>query len=72
MVIVRNGENQDRAFEAFGPGEVDRHVRNLIHICWMVMPPGKKTLDDVEREIRRVLDRALRDLREDQKLRDGE
>jgi hypothetical protein len=31
----------------------------------MVLPVGRKNVDGVETEIRRIVDRALRDLRED-------
>ena len=50
----------------FGPGQLDAMVRQCIQMAWAVMPPEKKNLDDVEREFRRLVDRAFRDLREDQ------
>jgi hypothetical protein len=32
---------------------------------WMMLPAGKKSLDGLEAEFRRLVDRALRDARED-------
>ena len=31
----------------------------------MALPPEKKTIDEVEAQIRRIVERALKDLRED-------
>jgi hypothetical protein len=44
---------------------VDEVLRNAIHICWMMLPPDRKTVENLEKEMRRLLDRALQDLRED-------
>ena len=52
-----------RAF--FNPQQVDRQIRQAIQFCWLMLPPEKKNVDEVEKEIRRIVDRALRDLRED-------
>jgi hypothetical protein len=49
----------------FGPQQVDNQIRQAIQTCWMVLPVGRKNVDGVEMEIRRIVDRALRDLRED-------
>ena len=49
----------------YGPQAVDQAVRHAIATCWMMMPEGKKTPEAVEAEIRRVVDRALQNLRED-------
>ncbi len=51
--------------ELFGPQLVDQHIRMAISTCWIILPPGKKTAEAVEKEIRRVVDRALANLRED-------
>jgi hypothetical protein len=52
-----------RAF--FGPHHVDSQVRQAIQTCWMILPQGRQNVDEVEKEIRRIVDRALRDLKED-------
>ncbi len=48
-----------------GPQAVDHAVRQAIHLCWMMLPQDRKTVDAVEIEIRRLVDRALANLRED-------
>jgi hypothetical protein len=52
-----------RAF--FSPQQVDQQIRQAIQFCWMALPPEKQTVDEVEQQIRRIVDRALRDLRDD-------
>ena len=49
-----------------GPGAVDQMVRQALQVCWMVLPESANKLDQVEHEFRRIVDRALRDQREDQ------
>jgi hypothetical protein len=52
-----------RAF--FSPQQVDQQIRQAIQFCWMGLPPKKQNVNEVEKQIRRIVDRALRDLRED-------
>jgi hypothetical protein len=40
-------------------------LRNAIHFTWMMLPKEKRTIDEVEKQIRRMVDRAFRDMRED-------
>ena len=47
------------------PGQVDQIIRQAIQFCWMVLPEDKRTIEEVERQIRRLVDRALDNLRED-------
>jgi hypothetical protein len=49
----------------FGPDQVDLMVRQAIQTCWMMLPDEKRSADEVDRQIRRIVDRALRDLRDD-------
>jgi hypothetical protein len=58
-----NAMKRMRAF--FSPQQVDQQIRQAIDFCWMALPPGKQNVDEVEKQIRRIVDRALRDLRED-------
>lgn len=51
--------------EAMGPGMADTMIREGIKMCWIMMPKDKKTVEHVETEARRLVERALRDLRED-------
>ncbi len=57
--------NPDNVANFFGPGQVDQTVRQAIEFCWMALPKERKTVDGVEREIRRIVERALKDFRED-------
>jgi hypothetical protein len=50
-----------------GPQAVDQSLRSAVGMCWMMLPDDKKNVDAVEREIRRLVDRILADLREDAK-----
>lgn len=60
------GENPaERMADFFGPGQVDQPVRQAIHFCWMALPKDRKTADELEKSIRRIVDRALKDFRED-------
>lgn len=49
-----------------GPGAVDTCLRECIRSCWMMMPDEKKTINDVEAEIHRLIERAFKDMREDE------
>jgi len=49
----------------FGPTQIDREIRQAISFCWMSLPKERQNPDEVEREIRRLVDRALKDFRED-------
>lgn len=51
----------------FGPQAVDNAIRQAISTCWMVLPDDKRTAENVEAEIRRLVDRALANFRDDAK-----
>ncbi len=50
-----------------GPGHATQSIGQAIQICWMMLPPDRKTVDDLEKEFRRLVDRAFRDMRDDEK-----
>ncbi len=56
---------QDPDGMGMDPTMVDVQVRNALLTCWMTLPAAKKSLDGLEAEFRRIVDRALRDARED-------
>lgn len=60
-----NAEKKMRSM--FGPGQVDHQLRQVIQMCWMMLPEDKKTVDELEKQINRLLKRAMKDLREDAK-----
>jgi hypothetical protein len=56
---------RDNMRRMFSPAQVDGLIRQAIQICWMMLPDDKKTVDELEKQFRRIGDRAIRDLRED-------
>ncbi len=54
-----------------GPGFVDGQLRQTVRACWMMMPQQRRSIDEVEREVRRLLDRIFRDMREDEQISKG-
>jgi len=69
VVSFKGGEGDEEAAkhmaDFFGPGQVDQTIRQAIHFCWISLPDHRKNVDEVEKEVRRIVDRALRDFRED-------
>ena len=51
--------------EMLGPQAVDHAIRSAITTCWMMLPDERKNVASLEAEIRRVVDRALANLKED-------
>lgn len=51
--------------EMFGPMAVDNAIRQAISVCWMCLPPERKNMDELASQLRRLLDRALENARED-------
>ena len=58
-------EAADKFRSMFGPNQVDEQIRQAIHVCWMLLPADKRNPDEVERQMRRIVDRALKDFRDD-------
>ena len=60
---------EDRRNEAMrqhlSPSTVDNSIRSALQMCWMTLPRKKKTPDELEAQFRRLVDRALRDMRDD-------
>lgn len=62
--VVQLGQGKTaRAF--MGPLMVDQAIRQAITHCWMALPEEKQSTDNVEKEILRLVQRALKDLKED-------
>jgi hypothetical protein len=64
-MIPRNPENMDAVREMIGPHHVDQAIRQAISACWMSLPQEKKSVANVEAQIRRLVDRALQNMHED-------
>jgi hypothetical protein len=61
-----SGEDpKDAMREMFGPGAVDQQIRAAISTCWTMLPRDKRTPEAVATEVRRIVERALTNLRED-------
>lgn len=62
---ANDDDAMDKMRDMFGPTQVDQQIRQAIHFCWMGLPKDKRNVDELERQIRRLVDRALSDVRED-------
>ncbi len=65
MVFHGDESVPDDAMSMFGPTQIDHQIRQAIQFCWMGLPKERRTVDEVEVQVRRLVDRALKDLRED-------
>ena len=61
-----SGDDAEQFRDMFGPAQIDQTIRHAIQFCWMGLPKSKRTIGELEIQIRRMVDRALRDFREDQ------
>lgn len=59
------GDAAERMADLFGPGQIDQTIRQAIQFCWMNLPKERRTSDELEQQIRRIVDRALKNFRED-------
>jgi hypothetical protein len=68
-VKVRKGEGAtaEQLAELFGPGQADQLLRQAMQFCWMALPENRRNAEELERQMRRLVDRALKDFREDKK-----
>jgi hypothetical protein len=62
-------EESDKLRSLLPPGQTETSLRNCIQMCWMSLPPNKRNVDDVEREVRRIVDRIFKNIREDERAR---
>lgn len=51
-----------------GPGCVDQGIRAMVQACWMSLPAEKRSAPEVDKQIRRIVDRALADFADDVKV----
>ena len=58
---------RDRMQAMFSPIQVDQSLRQAIGMCWMALPGEKRNIDELERQVRFMVDRAFKDMREDAK-----
>lgn len=65
MLPVEGEDAMRRMAEMFGPAQIDHLIRQAINFCWMGLPAERRSADEVESQVRRIVDRALRDFRDD-------
>ena len=56
----------DKVRRMLGPGAADNHLRQAVQFCWMCLPEGSRTLEGLERDVRRRIDRIFREMHEDE------
>jgi hypothetical protein len=50
-----DGENSiDKMSEMFCPGHVDQTILAANQACWMALPMDRRTVDEVEKQTRRI------------------
>ncbi len=49
----------------FGPGQVDQVVRQALQLCWSSLPRDKRNVDELKRQMDRLVQRAIDDMKED-------
>jgi hypothetical protein len=65
------GDDLQKAVEyAMGPALVETEIRTAIYYCFAMMPARRRTSADVEIEIRRIVERAIKDMQEDGRVFD--
>jgi len=57
------GEDEVRRF--MGANHVAFPIQQAIMSCWMMLPNEKKTVDNLEKELRRIFERELENFRKD-------
>jgi hypothetical protein len=51
----------------FGPGFVDVKLREAINFCWVMLPDESRTTSRLAEEMRRILERAIKDIQDDER-----
>ena len=65
LAFSASDENVEKMREFFSPAQVDLSVRQVIQMCWMMLPKKKRNFENVEKEVRRLMERAIRDFKKD-------
>ena len=58
-VKVSKGAAVEQMAELVGPGQADLMLRQAMQFCLMALPKDRRNADELERQIRRLVDRAL-------------
>ncbi|WP_417380080.1 hypothetical protein [Gimesia sp.] len=65
-------ESFDKLRDLFSPAQVDQSVRQALQLCWMLLPQEKRNIDELEQQFRRIVDRALKNMRDDDQAFGGQ
>ena len=65
-----SGDDDSKKFMAnmsktLGPGRVEQAINQAIQLCWMSLPEDRRNVTEVEKEIRRIMERSHANHRED-------
>ena len=60
-----NPKELNKMRELFGPSQVDHSIRQAIQMCWMALQENRRTAKELEKQFRRIVDRATKDMHED-------
>jgi hypothetical protein len=63
------GADPDKLRSLLPPGQTETSLRNCIQMCWMSLPADRRSIDEVEKEVRRIVDRIFKNIREDDQAR---
>jgi hypothetical protein len=58
-------DDEERLSQFLTPNQADQMIHHGIQMSWMALPKDRRTADELEKQVRRFVDRALRDFRED-------
>jgi hypothetical protein len=47
------------------PAHLDQSVRQAVQLCWTIIPKERRDADELGKQFRRVVERALKDFAED-------
>jgi len=57
--------NREREYHT---GHVDQMLRAAVYSCWMALPGQERNYDELKRQMNRLIDRVIRDMKEDKEI----
>jgi hypothetical protein len=64
-VLGPNDDEKREKFRGMMLPMIDQGIRSAIGSIWMALPPARQNVDEVQRQLQWLVDRAIADLRED-------
>jgi hypothetical protein len=56
---------ESQSADLYAPAEVDQLVRKTLQLCWRAMSRDRRSIEEHQRQVHRLVERGLRDFRED-------